>query len=173
MLLGTLVGCAMLPPRSFLDPTALGMFPLEYREGGIRRVLTPREGPIGLANATEPTPDDLVPVYEEYRVGELDQVMIMIEDFLRTGAPYQVALEVNPTGYIRIPQLGLLKVLGMTERELEQDLRTRLQEAGILPDPIVQVFINVKRHKYFSVIGSVSRPGPYALAQPDTRLLDA
>jgi len=172
LLPGLLTGCALLPPNSFLDPTKVGMFPLEHREGGIRRVLTPREGPIGLANATEPTPDDLVPIYEEYRLRELDTVAMIIEDFLHTGVPSQFALEVNPNGYIRLPQLGLIKVVDMTERELEEELRTRVQAAGILPDPIVQVFITNKRDQVFSVIGQVSRPGPYPLVRPDTRLLD-
>ena len=162
----------MVPPKSFLDPTRVGMFPLEYREGGIRRVLTPREGPIGLANATEPTPDDLVAVFEEYRLGELDSVAVSIEDLLHTGVPFQTSLEVDATGHIRLPELGVVKVTGLTERELEQDLRVRLQEAGLLPDAVVQVFIGTKRHQYFSVIGSVARPGTYSLVQPDTRLLD-
>ncbi len=162
----------MLPPNSFLDPTKVGMFPLEYREGGIRRVLTPREGPIGLANATEPTPEDLVPIYEEYRLKELDAVALSIEDFLRTGLPSQFALEVNPNGYIRLPQIGLIKAVGMTERELEDEIRTRVQEAGILTDPVVQTFITTKRDQVFSVIGQVSRPGPYPLVRPDTRLLE-
>jgi polysaccharide export outer membrane protein len=169
---GLVAGCAMLPPKSLLDPTTVGMFPLEYREGGIRRVLTPREGPTGLANATEPTPEDLVPIYEEYRITELDAVAILIEDFLHTGIESRFALEVDPTGYIRLPQLGLIKVVGMTERELEQEIRVRVAEAGILPDPIVQVFITAKRDQVFSVIGQVSRPGPYPLVRPDTRLLD-
>ena len=172
VLLGIVSGCAMLPPNSFLDPTRVGMFPLEYREGGIRRVLTPREGPLGLANATEPTPDDLVPSFEEYRIGELDQITVSINDFITTGFPYEATLEVSPTGYIRVPQLGLIKALGMTERELEEDLRTRIQESGILPDPIIQVNIVVKRSQVFHVIGQVARAGSYALVQPDTRLLD-
>jgi len=162
----------MLPPNSFLDPTRVGMFPLEYREGGIRRVLTPREGPVGLANATEPTPEDLVASYEEYRIGPLDQVGVLINDLVQSGVPYQAALNVSPTGYIRLPEIGLVKATGMTERELEQDLVARLQEAGLLPNPVVQVFVTVKRDQYFSVIGSTTRPGPYNLAQPDTRMLD-
>jgi len=172
LLVAVLFGCAMVPPRSFLDPTQVGMFPLEYREGGIRRVLTPREGPLGLAEATEPTPDDLVPLFEEHRLGKLDQVAITINDFLVTGMPFEAVLEVSPTGYIRIPSLGLINVVGMTERELEEDLRARVQEAGILPDPIIQIFTTLKRDRYFSVIGSVARAGTYALVQPDTRLLD-
>src|SRR5262245_12398061 len=55
-LVGILAGCAALPPNSFIDPTKVGMFPAEYKEGGVRRVLTPREGSTTLANATEPKP---------------------------------------------------------------------------------------------------------------------
>ena len=167
-----LSGCALLPPNSFLDQTRVGMFPSEYREGGIRRVLTPREGPVGLANATEPTPDDLVPFFDEYRIGVQDGLSINIEDFLRSGFPFTTQIEVSPTGYVRLPELGSIRVVGMTEKELEDELRTRLQEAGILPQPVVQVFIINKRSRYFSVIGGATRPGAYPLAQPDTRLLD-
>jgi len=167
-----LAGCALMPPQSFLDPTRVGMFPLEYREGGIRRVLTPREGPIGLANAVEPSPEDLVVSYEEYRLGRMDQVGVLINDLVTSGIPYQAGLQVSTAGYIRIPQLGLIQVLGMSERELEHELITRLQSEGILPNPIVQVFITAKRYSFFSVIGSVARPGSYNLVQPDTRLLD-
>ncbi len=172
MLVIVLAGCAMVPPQSFLDPTKVGMFPLDYREGGIRRVLTPRDGPIALANATDPTPEDLVPVYEDYRIGPLDGVQIFINDFYQAGFPYSANIEVSATGYISIPQLGLIKVQGMTAQELEQDLRTRIEEAGILPDPIIQVVVTNRRYQYFNVIGSVARAGAYPLTQPDTRLLD-
>ena len=172
MLLGVLAGCAMLPPNSFLDPTRVGMFPLEYREGGIRRVLTPREGPVGLANAEEPTPDDLVVHAEEYRIGAMDTLGIVIRDLIQSGIPYQAGLEVTATGYIRLPELGLIKVVGMTEFELQQELTARLQEAGILPNPTVEVFASTKRQQFFSVIGSATRPGPYELARPNTRMLD-
>lgn len=169
-----LSGCAAIPPNSFLDPTAVGMFPAEFHEQGIRRVLTPRENPypFGFANATEPTPDDLVPTYEEYRIGVKDNVGVSIDDLLETARPWQATLEVSSTGYIRIPLLGPIRVLNMTELELEQDLRLRLQQAGILPHPIVQVVVTIKRNLYFSALGDVGNPGPYALAQPDTRLLD-
>ena len=165
-------GCALVPPKSFLDQTAVGMFPLQYREGGIRRVLTPREGPIGLANATEPTPEDLIVEYADYRLGCTDQIGVLINDFLTSGVPYQATLEITPTGYIRLPQLGLIKAVGMSEQELEQELRMRLQAAGILPDPIVQVFTVARRSYVYNVLGASSRNGSYNLVQPDTRLLD-
>jgi len=169
-----LIGCAAIPPNSFLDPTAVGMFPAEFHEQGIRRVLTPRENPypFGFSNATEPNPDDLVPTYEEYRIGVLDSVAVSIDDLLETARPWQATLEVSTTGFVRIPLLGPIRILDMTEMELEQDLRLRVQEAGLLPKPIVQVVVTLKRNLFFSALGDVGNPGPYALAQPDTRLLD-
>lgn len=169
-----ITGCAALPHNSFLDPTAVGMFPTEFHEEGIRRLLTPREAPFafGYTNATEPTPDDLVPTYEEYRIGVMDNIAISIDNLIDVGRPWQATLEVSTTGYIRIPLLGPVRVLNMTEQELEQDLTVRLQEAGILPNPILQVIITLKRNLFFSAIGNVGAPGPYVLSRPDTRLLD-
>ncbi|RMF77120.1 MAG: hypothetical protein D6744_11675 [Planctomycetota bacterium] len=171
-LLSSLTGCALIPPQSFLDPTKVGSFPLDYRESGIRRVLTPREAPYGIVNATEPTPEDLVPTYEEYRAGPLDTISVRLHDFLDTGRPWDATLEVSPTGYIRIPRVGPVRVLGMTEAEIEQDLRTRIQDAGILPDPLVTVIITTKRDQFFTAIGEVRNQGPFQLVRPDTRLLE-
>ncbi|MFN0134576.1 MAG: SLBB domain-containing protein [Phycisphaerae bacterium] len=168
-----LAGCAALPPNSFIDPTKVGQFPAEYRERGIRRVLTPREGPLGLANATEPRPEDGVPRFEEYRIAAGDAIGVGIEDFFQPGLQYQAQFEVAPSGAVRVPQLGVVKVVGMSEPEMEQELRSRIQEAGILRDPVVQAFIATRRQQTFSVIGSIRNPGVYPISAPDTRLLDA
>ncbi|MBU0638739.1 MAG: SLBB domain-containing protein [Planctomycetes bacterium] len=173
LVLSFVPGCAMLPPNSFLDPTAVGTFPLHYKEGGIRRVLTPLETPPGLAHATEPTPEDLVPLYEEHRLGPSDQVFVQIDDLIIQGLQDQSMQEVTPTGYIRIPELGSLKVVGMTDQELELELKAQLKDAGLLPNAIVRVLIQAKRSKRYSVLGSVTAPGPYPITEPDMRLLDA
>jgi len=169
---GLLAGCAALPPNSFLDPTKVGMFPKTYQEHGIRRALTPLESPYGIVDATEPTPEDLVPVYEEYRVGPGDNIQVSIQDLLAPGQPWVAVLEVSAAGYIRIPYIGALRVTGMTEEEIEGELRTRVQEAQILPKPIVQVIVTVRRSRFFSAIGDVGNGGAFALVRPDTRLLD-
>ncbi|MBI5866045.1 MAG: polysaccharide biosynthesis/export family protein [Planctomycetes bacterium] len=169
----TMFGCALNPMNGFLDPTKVGRFPPEYKEGGIRRVLTPRESPYGLANAIEPTADDLTPRFEEYRLGPADQLALSIDDFLQAGLPFTAAQEVTTAGYIRIPQLGLIKVTGMTEDELEEDIRTRVRQAKILPDPVVQVQITLKRQQTFSILGAIRTPGTYPLPNNDLRLLEA
>lgn len=166
-------GCAMMPPQSFLDPTKVGNFPQDYQEGGIRRVLTPRESPEGIANASEPLPEDLLPVLEEYRFAKLDQISISIEDLLTSGALFQANREIDSTGTVRIPTLGDVTAAGLTERELEREIADRLKAMKVLPDPIVQVFALVRRQQFFSMLGGVRQPGPVALSQPDLRLLEA
>jgi polysaccharide export outer membrane protein len=166
-------GCALVPPNSFLDQTKVGQFPLEAREGGIRRILSPRETPPGIANATEPTPDDLVPVFEDYRISPGDGLALLIQDLLESGRPYQAVNEVSAMGEIRIPDLGSLKVAGLTEGEIEQEITARLKESGILPRPVVVATVQLKRGRLFHILGGVRQSGAYPIGDPDLRLLEA
>jgi len=172
-LIGLLPGCALAPWNSFLDPTAVGQFPLKYKEGGIRRVLTPREAPPGLATASEPTPEDLVPLYEDYRIGPNDQVAVVINDLIAPGVPEQGMYEVSPTGYVRLAILGSIKITGMTEQEVEQELKARLIDDGLLPDPIIRVVVQTPRQRFFTILGAVNAQAAFPITQPDLRLLDA
>lgn len=173
VLLAPLCGCAMLPPNSLIDPTKVGRFAVEVHESGILRVLTARDTPPGLAHATEPTLADLAPTYDEYRVGPGDTLGISINDLIVTGQPFSLALEVSTLGEIRLPELGTIRVSGMTEREIELELMARLKESGLLPRPVVMVFTQLRRGRTFSIIGGVTTPGTYGINEPDLRLLDA
>ena len=172
-LLMALCGCAMVPPNSFIDPTKVGRFGIDAQEGGIRRILSPRETPPGQANAVEPTPDDLVAQYTDYRLVPGDILSITIQDLLESGRPYQAGVEVSTLGEIRVPEVGSFKVLGLTEQEIEQEIATRLSEAKILPRPVVIVTVQQKRGRMFSIIGAVRQYGPYPITDPDLRLLEA
>lgn len=173
MLLVGLCGCALVPPNSFLDPTKVGRFGLQAQEGGIRRVLSPLDTPPGLAHATEPTSEDLIPVYEEYRLEPGDQIAITIYDLIFAGTPHSGAYEVNPLGEIRLPELGTVHIVGLTEREVEEELKARLRESGILPKPVVIVFTQLRRGRVFTAVGAVGASGAYPIMDPDLRLLEA
>ncbi len=166
-------GCAALPPNSFVDPTAVGQFPLEFKENGIRSVLTPRDTPPGIPNAVEPTAEDLVADFEDYRLIGGDSVLVQIEELTTTGAQYSAQLEINPAGFLRLPMLGNVKLAGLTEEEAEREVSSRLIEADILPDPLVQLVTVNRRGRQFSILGSVAAAGPYPITMPDFRLLDA
>lgn len=164
-------GCSML--NGFLDPTRLGSFPTDVKEAGLRRVLTPHDVPLGPANAEPPTAADLVAAYEDYRIGPGDQVAVIVQDLLGAGAPYQAVHEVSATGYIRLPLLGSVKANGLTEQELEEELRSQISAADIIPSPLVQVFMQVRQNQVFSILGQTAVPGFYPITRPDMRLLDA
>lgn len=166
-------GCALVPPNSFLDPTKVGQFPLEGKERGILRVLSARETPPGIASAVEPAAEDLVPVYEDYRIVPGDVVAYSIQDFVQLGQAYGITAEVSSTGEFRIPFVGSLKVAGLTEQELEREIAARLKEAGILPRPVVAVVVQSKRGRLFHVLGAVRAAGAYPITDPDLRLLEA
>jgi len=163
-------GCALL--NGFLDPTKIGQFPGQYKERGIVRRLTPRDAPPGPSNAAEPTPEDLVAVYEDYRLAPGDILLLIIGDLISAGVPDQSQVEISATGMIRIPQLGTVKATGLTEQELEDELKARLREAGLLPDADVRAYAQGKRQRVFTVRGSVGRAGVYPITDPDLRLLD-
>ncbi len=173
VVLGLTSGCAALPPNSLLDPTKVGRFALEAAEDDVLRVLTPRETPydFGYTNTTEPTPADLVPVYDEYRLVPGDVVALTIYDLI-SSQPFSAALQLNNLGEIRIPELGTVRVEGLTEAEVEQELAARLREAELLPNPVVIVFTQSRRGRVFSILGAVTSPGTYPIPEPDMRLLD-
>ncbi|MFH1748575.1 MAG: polysaccharide biosynthesis/export family protein [Planctomycetota bacterium] len=171
LIMPALSGCAIL--NGFLDPTKVGAFPLEYKESGIRRILTPRDTPPGPPNATEPSPEDLVPSYDDYQIAPGDIVAATIQDLFQTGMPYQAAMAVSPSGVLRLPQVGSIKAVGLTEVELEEEIKARYRDAEILPDPDVQVFLQTRRRRTFVVRGLVGQAGTYPIGDPDTRILDA
>ncbi len=170
-LLLPLAGCALM--NGFLDPTKVGHFPTDAKEGGIRRVLTARDTPGGIANAADPTPEDLVVNFDDYRVGPGDAISISVADLIGPGDPFTAQIEVSSSGDIRLPQLGSVRVAGLTEQQAEVEIKTKLQEAGILPNPIVLLYSQVRRGRVFSIVGSCGSPGTYPIAEPDLRLLDA
>lgn len=172
VLLVALWGCALVPPNSFIDPTKVGRFGIEGHERGIQRVLTVRDTPPGIAGATEPTPEDLVPVYEHYRFVAGDAVGLTIQDLFGTGTPYQAVLEINALGEIRIPELGSLKVAGLTESELEQEVVARLKEAALLPKPVVVAIAQLRRGRLVTILGAVGGAGQYPIPDPNMRLLE-
>lgn len=170
--LAGLGGCAMVPPKSFLDPTKVGRFWLEPHETEILRVLSPLETPPGIVGANEPRPEDLVARYDEYRLSPGDTLQISILDLLTAGVPYEAVYEVSPLGEIRLPEVGAVRVEGLTEREVEQELRARLVEARILPRPVVTVFSQVRRGRVVMAIGAFRQSGPYPITDPNMRMLD-
>ena len=77
---------------------------------------------------------------------------------------------VDKEGNIDFPQLGVIKVQGMTRAELTKYIKSQLIEKGLVKDPIVTIqFLNFK----VSVLGEVNRPGTFEITSDRITLLDA
>lgn len=164
-------GCAFL--NGFLDPTKVGHFGFTTKEIGIRRVLTVHETPPGIPGASEPTPEDLIPDRSEYRVIPGDVIAISIDDLVNQGQQEVAQLRVNTAGYIRLPILSTVKVSGLSEKEIEDEVKTQLIAMNHLVDPQVRVTIAQPIGRTYTFAGSVGAPGQYPLFDPGMRLLDA
>ncbi|HEU4472519.1 MAG TPA: polysaccharide biosynthesis/export family protein, partial [Flavisolibacter sp.] len=96
----------------------------------------------------------------------------------RTDAPYNLAdqsegggsagFQVDATGNIEYPQLGVLKVEGLTREELAALIKSKL--AGQLNQPSVIVrFLNYR----ITVLGEVRSPGSFTVPTDRVTILDA
>ncbi|TKK65033.1 hypothetical protein FC093_21250 [Ilyomonas limi] len=81
-----------------------------------------------------------------------------------TGSSYIVAND----GFIEIPRLGNIKVVGLTAGQLRAKLLTSV--APYLKDPMVEVRFNTFK---ISVIGEVRSPGRYVLDMQRTTIFEA
>ncbi len=77
---------------------------------------------------------------------------------------------VGADGMLSLPLVGSIKVDGLTARQLEQDIRSRLKPS--LTDPKVSVNVMQFGSHVVTVEGAVEKPGMYAF-KPGTRLSGA
>jgi len=78
---------------------------------------------------------------------------------------------VNGDGTITLPFVGAIKVDGMTERALRDEIRRRLEE-NYMRNPQVNLFVKEFRSRQVAVIGAVQKPGLYNLASYSDTLLN-
>lgn len=93
-----------------------------------------------------------------YLLGPEDEITIRgvgIEEI--TTAPVQV----DPSGYIRLPLVGQAKVSGLTVAEVQALLTERLKQYVLEPD--ISVSVTQFRSQPVSVLGAVRTPGVYQL----------
>jgi polysaccharide export outer membrane protein len=101
------------------------------------------------------------------RVAPRDQLVITVMNMSDWSRTYPVGAD----GMIEFPEIGRVKVQGLTAREVEAGLETRLK-AGIHSNPQITVEVQQTPNKKVSIIGPVRVPGPLPYAGEIT-LLDA
>ena len=158
--------------NSWLDPTQVGSF---SREGTleIRSALSIQDSPLGIAGATEPVAEDLVPVTDPYRLEAGDTINVRIFELVVENTETTVQASLDEEGMISLPILGSSRAGGLTVRELEGELADVLKQREILAEAQVIVEPVVKRGQTYTIYGTIQNPSLYPISRPDTHLLEA
>ena len=103
----------------------------------------------------------------DYRLGAADLLKITVFDH----SELSVDARISESGNITFPLLGELAVVGLSTREVEQLLTSRLQDGNYVRQAQVSVLVTEYQSQKIAVMGHVLRPGQYAL-NTSNRVLD-
>jgi len=131
------------------------------------------EASLAWEGAEEPQPIDVMAYKPDYVFGSGDVVRISIFELLQEGALFADSYIVTETGRISVPEVGVVEVAGLTESQLEEELK-QILEPSLLKEPSVTVTLLSSEQRTFSIWGhAVPRPGRYTIPRYDFRLTDA
>ncbi len=98
--------------------------------------------------------------------GSIFDYVIGIDDIITINVlqPEKLTSEstVAPDGSVSFPYIGNVNVKGLTIKEAEDLIQSKLSE-GYMKYPVVSISLRESRSKKFSVSGQVARPGTYPL----------
>jgi polysaccharide export outer membrane protein len=123
--------------------------------------------------AEDPQPADMVDIETDYVFGSGDVVRISIFELYQTGQMYVNDYIVTETGRISIPDVGQVQAAGLTEAQLEQEIRDILSPS-ILKNPSITAILLNSQSLYFSIVGQgVTQSSRFPIPRYSFRLTDA
>lgn len=96
----------------------------------------------------------------DYEIGSTDILEISVFEIPK----YTTTARVAGDGTIRFPDLGVIKVSGMSERKVEDLIQRSLKEQELVVEPQVTVFVRELHAREVTVAGEVRTPGVYPIA---------
>jgi polysaccharide export outer membrane protein len=165
-----LAGCG----NKFFDPTQVGRFrPVPAVNVILDSLGVAEETPSVWKGAEEPKPMDVVAYKTDYVFNPGDAVRISIFELLQEGIPFTNDYAITETGKISIPEVGVVEAAGLTEEQLEDEIK-QILSPSVLKEPSVIVTLLGSQRNTFSIWGDgVPGPGRYAIPRYDFRLTDA
>jgi protein involved in polysaccharide export with SLBB domain len=165
-----LAGCS---PKT-LDPSQIGRFrPTPAVNVILNSLGVAEETPVAWENAEDPQPSDIVAVKEDYSLQSGDLARISIFELYQEGVPLVNDYIVSETGKISVPDIGVIQAAGLTERQLEDQIK-QILSPGVLRNPSVTVTLLDSQQRTFSILGNaVARPSRYVIPRYEYRLADA
>jgi len=160
--------------NKFYDPTQVGRFrPVPAVNVILDSLGVAEETPSAWEGAEEPKPVDTMVFESDYVFSPGDVLRISIFELLQEGVPFINDYIVTETGKVSVPEVGMVEVEGLTESQLEEEIR-QILSPSILKDPSVTALLLSSQKRTFSISGNgVPRPDRYTIPRYDYRLLDA
>jgi protein involved in polysaccharide export with SLBB domain len=165
-----LTGCG----DKFFDPAQVGRFrPVPAVNVILDSLGVAEETSSEWEGAEDPKPVDVIPHEVDYVFGSGDTVRIAIFELQQEGVMFINDYIVTESGNISIPEIGVVEAVGLTESQLEEELK-RILSPSILKEPSVSVALMSSQQHTFSILGSgIPSPSRYLIPRYDYRLTDA
>jgi polysaccharide export outer membrane protein len=166
--------CAAGCGSKFFDPTQIGRFrPTPAVNVILDSLGVAEETPIAWEKTEEPRPSDVVAVQTDYVFRAGDTIRVSIYELYQEGMPAVNDYVVTETGKISIPEVGVIQAAGLTETQLEDEIK-RIISPDILIEPSISVSLVNSQQRTFSILGEgVLAPNRYVIPRYDFRLADA
>ncbi|MFA5238099.1 MAG: polysaccharide biosynthesis/export family protein [Phycisphaerae bacterium] len=160
--------------NKFFDPGQVGRFrPVPAVNVILDSLGVAEEAPSVWADAEEPKPTDVMAYETDYVFSPGDSVRITIFELLQEGIPYTNDYVITETGKISLPDIGVVEATGLTESQLEDEIK-QILSPSILKEPSVTVTLMSSQQRTYSIWGDgIPRPDRYAIPRYDLRLTDA
>jgi protein involved in polysaccharide export with SLBB domain len=164
-------GCNL---SSYFDPSKTGRFDSTPTTIPIlERIDVIERDPDPWANATEVTPDDLLPSDLTYRLAAGDVITVEVFELMAQGEVWSSSRRIDASGYFRLPSpIGDVPAAGLTTQEFQDEV-TRIVDERVMRSPLVNVVIEQGAAFSYTLYGALASPGVYTLLRADHRLLDA
>lgn len=110
------------------------------------------------------TPDPMKPSDEFYTIGAGDALEVVVwKDPMLSGP-----VTVRPDGFITLPLINEVQVVGLTTSQLRETLETKYSE--FVTSPFVTVRVTTIASNEIVLVGEVATPGVYSLVGNNTLL---
>lgn len=124
-----------------------------------------RGGPVpyNVENFTAPDAPSTTLVDEDYKIGPLDTIKITVFQVPDLSGEFEVDL----TGRVALPLVGVVRAVDMTTAQLDQALTRQLSEK-YLQNPDVSVALKASTRRNLTIDGAVRQPGNFPVNGPTT-----